>query len=372
MAESFDVVVIGGGIAGASAAAELAAHRRVLLLEAEDHPGYHATGRSAATYSPAYGNAAVRALNTASGQFFFHPPAGFSESSLVHPRDLLTVAGRGQRESLAARQQETPEFVEPLSVAEACRRVPILAPDRIEGALLDRAGGDLDVDALLQGFLRLLRRRGGRTVSRARVDRLRRNGNAWRIATAAGEFESAVVINAAGAWADELARLGGLAPLGLQPLRRTAILIEMPAGLDPGAWPMVWDAAETFYFKPDAGALLVSPADETPSAPCDAAPEEIDVAVAVERFENVTTMTVRRVTHRWAGLRTFAPDRTPVIGFDPRAEGFFWLAGQGGYGVMTSPALAALACTLVCGIPPAPGFVGVLDLAAALSPQRLL
>ena len=225
---------------------------------------------------------------------------------------------------------------------------------------------DIDVDALLQGFLRGFRRRGGELVADAAVTAMRRRAGGWTVMTRQGEFAAPVVVDAAGAWADQVASLAGLGPMGLQPKRRTAALIDGPP-IDFAAWPLVIEAAKRFYFKPDAGRVLISPADETDTAPCDAQPDDLDIAIAANRIETATTLTIRRISHRWAGLRTFAPDRTPVCGFDPRAEGFFWLAGQGGYGIQTSPALAGLTAGLILDPPTAPD-----DLASAISPARFL
>jgi D-arginine dehydrogenase len=224
--------------------------------------------------------------------------------------------------------------------------VPILRPEASTAALYEAGAMDIDVDALHQGFLRRLRRQGGHLVADAPVTALTRAAGGWTAATPRGDFGAPIVVNAAGAWADRVAALAGLAPLGLQPKRRTAALIDGP-DLDFAGWPLVIDAGETVYFKPDAGRLLISPADETDTEPGDAQPDDLDVAIAADRIERLTTLVVRRIAHRWAGLRTFAADRTPVCGFDPRTEGFFWLAGQGGYGIQTSPALAALAARLV-------------------------
>ena len=255
--------------------------------------------------------------------------------------------------------------------ARALELCPILRPEAVAAALLEPDAADIDVDALHQGFLRRLRQRGGVVLTRRRVERLGRRNGLW-LAEAGGErFAAPVVVNAAGAWADIVAALAGLAPLGLTPKRRTALLVEPPAGVDPAPWPAVVDIDETFYFKPDAGLLLLSPADETPSEACDAQPEEWDVAVAVDRVEQATSLRVRAVRHRWAGLRTFLADRTPAAGFDPAADGFFWLAGQGGYGIQTAPALARMAAALVLGEAPAADLLAAGVEPAALSPARL-
>jgi D-arginine dehydrogenase len=361
---SADFLVVGAGAAGASAAYELAAHGSVIVLEQEAQPGFHATGRSAALFSETYGNATVRSLSRASRPFLATPPDGFSQTPLLRARGALFIAAEDELAALSAQAADEPGAFAPWSGEEARARVQVLRPEVSAAALYEAGAMDIDVNALHQGFLRGLRQRGGQTVVDAGVEGLRRDGAGWVADTRAGAFAAEVVVNAAGAWADRLAALAGLDRLGLQPKRRTAALIDGPDGLDFGAWPMVIDVGETFYFKPDAGQLLISPADETDTEPCDAQAEEIDVAIAADRVQAATTLSIRRIAHRWAGLRTFAPDRTPVCGFDPRAEGFFWLAGQGGYGIQTAPALAQLTARLITG------GGGPDAIAAALSPAR--
>jgi D-arginine dehydrogenase len=227
--------------------------------------------------------------------------------------------------------------------------VPILRAEAAAGALLDRSGHDIDVAALLQGYLRVVRRNGARLMMGAAELTILRQGGLWHVRSRVGEFRAPMLVNATGAWADKVAVQAGAKAVGLQPMRRTAMTVAAPAGCEVRHWPAVIDADESFYFKPDAGQLLLSPANEDPMVPCDAVPEELDVAIAVDRFERATTMRVQRVSHRWAGLRSFVADRTPVVGFDPRVEGFFWLAGQGGYGIQTAPALARVAAALITG-----------------------
>jgi D-arginine dehydrogenase len=368
-----DVIVLGAGIAGASAAHELSATHRVLLLEREVQPGLHATGRSAAIFSEIYGNAIVRGLSRASRNFIFAPPPGFAEAPLVTPRATLFVAPPEQVATLDAMRQDADVAAgtEPMRVDDALARVPILKRARVAAALYEPGASDIDVNGLHQGFLRGFKARGGTLLCDVRVEALDRKGNAWRAIYGDTVFEAPVVVNAAGAWADEVAKLGGVAPLGIEPRRRTVVLLDPPAAHDIRDWPLTIDADETFYFKPDAGRLLLTPADETPSPPCDAQPEELDIALAIDRFESMTTMQVRRVVHKWAGLRSFARDRTPVVGFDSSAPGFFWLAGQGGYGMQTSSAVARTAAALVRGedLPADIAREGVT--AAALAPARL-
>lgn len=376
MTETFDFAVIGAGIAGASAAFRLAAHGSVVLLEAESQPGYHTTGRSAALYSERYRNPLIRGLAKASGNLLMNPPDGFTDTSLLTPRGLVIIGRPDQQAGLDGQfdaEQLAAGIARPISVDEACALSPALRPEPLSGAFLVPAAQDIDVNALHRGFLAGFARAGGRLVCDAPVQALSRKGGAWSIATRAGGFEAAVVVNAAGAWADEIAQLAGVAPIGLTPKRRTAMLLPAPANFDTSDWPIVINEADELYFKPDAGALLISPMDETPSAPCDAAPEELDVASAVARFEASTTAQVSRVTHRWAGLRTFAADGSFVVGFEPGESRFFWLAGQGGYGVQTAPALSRLAAGLIAtrlGKPVA-NRLSEWDFASAVDPARL-
>lgn len=370
-AHGTDVLVIGAGIAGASAAAELATAARVTLLEMEEQPGYHATGRSAAYFAAAYGHRTVRRVTACCERFFQQPPPGFAEVPLLHPRDNMFFARPDQADRLAAMHREMPEL-EFLDADAVRRRVPVFAPDYLHGALWDRRGGDLDVDAILQCYLRLLRRRGGELRTAHRVVAIERLPGRWRLTAGDEAFEAPVLVNAAGAWADEVAARAGLEPIGVRPLRRTALTIDAPPGMDVRGWPNMIDADEDFYFKPEAGRILISPADETPSDPCDAQPEDLDVAIGVDRFEQATGLDVRRVQHSWAGLRTFAPDRVFVAGFDPRAEGFFWLAGQGGYGIQSAPGIAQLTRWLVGGVAPDEGFEPLRELARDVSPARFL
>ena len=371
--EAFDVIVIGGGIAGASSAAALAEGRRVLLIERESQPGYHTTGRSAALLTPFYGNATVRALNLAGGRWYANPPGGFADVPLLGPRGVLYV-GRAEDRELVEEEARSARRLgaeaELLDGAAARAISPLLRPEWVAHAWHDSSAMDMDVGAILQGFLRQLRHRGGVVRTDAEALALARGGEGWVVATAAGEVSAPVVVDAAGAWADRVAGLAGLAPLGIAPKRRTAIIVDLPAGQDGRRWPSIADVREAWYVKPEAGKLMCSPADETPSEPCDAQPEELDVAICVDRVQQALALDIRRIEHSWAGLRCFAPDRTPVAGFDPRAEGFFWLAGQGGYGIMTAPALAAIAARLIAGTP-LPAWMGEHDL-AALAPERLL
>ena len=371
-AESVDFIVVGAGMAGASVAAKLALHGRVVVLEAEAHAGYHSTGRSAALYSQAYGNATVRALTRASWSFFVKPPEGFAPAPLLRLRDTMFPAAKHQGELLEAFRADPMLHAHTilLDARAAASRVPILQRDLLAGAVLDPTSADIDVDLLLQGFLRQARSRGAQVLLNAAVTEIAHQNSAWTVRTATHSFQAPIVVNAAGAWANELAALAGVGAMPLQPMRRTAALIAVPEGLDASDWPAVIAIDESFYFKPDAGLLLISPADEHPSPACDAQPEELDVAIAVDRFETATGRQVRQVKHQWAGLRVFSPDRTPVIGFDADAPGFFWCAGQGGYGIQTAPCLGRVAAKLALG-KPLPEAVAALGVQAQqLSPRR--
>jgi len=347
-----DFLIIGGGIAGASAGYFLAERGRVVVLEREESLGYHSTGRSAALYTETYGNAAIRALTVCSGPFFRTPPDGFTEHPLLTPRGVLIAApaeGAAKFQAALAEARRYAPTVRVLSQDEALRLCSALRPGWSRFAFHEPDAMDMDVHAIHQGFLRGLRARGGTVVTAAEVLAIKRNGSDWTVTTRAGEFGAPIVINAAGAWADEVARLAGVRPVGLVPKRRTAFIIDLPAGTDAAAWPIVSDVDETLYFKPEAGRLLVSPADETPMPPCDVQPEELDIAEAAHRLETRTLLTVSHVIRKWAGLRSFVRDKTMVVGHAPEAPGFVWLAGQGGYGIQTSPCMGRVAAALATG-----------------------
>ena len=373
MKQSFDVVIIGAGMAGVSLAAELASSRSVLLLEQEDAPGRHATGRSAAMLYFTYGNATVRALTRASRRFYTHPPIDFSDTPLVSPRSCLQISDQIQPSGYSATTSDSDvaAALRPVTVEEALSRVPILDPAWLRSAAIDDTGFDIDVACVLQGYLVAAKNAGVSLILGIGEMAIERRNANWHVCTSAGEFVAPVLVNAAGAWADRVAAQAGARSVGLQPLRRTAITLACAPELNIRDWPFVIATDESFYFKPDAGRLLVSPANEDPSEPCDAAADELDVAIAVDRFERATTVEVTKVLHRWAGLRSFVKDRSPVVGFDYACEGFFWLAGQGGFGIQTAPATARVAAALIVGdtIPADIAVEGVS--AAALSPRRL-
>jgi D-arginine dehydrogenase len=311
-------------------------------------------------------------LTRASRGFLAHPPAGFAGVALLSPRRALFVADAPRVDQLQG-ILEVPDVAPGTRIVDrstALSLCPILRPDWIAGGVLDESGEDMDVAAIHQGYLRVARRAGARIVLGAGESTIDRRAGTWHVASRAGEFSAPILVNATGAWADLVARQAGVPPVGLQPLRRSCVLIPAPAGHEVSHWPMVIDVDEAFYFKPDAGQLLLSPANEDPMDPCDAAPDELDVALAVDRFESATIVEVRRVTHRWAGLRSFVSDRSPVAGFDGRVDGFFWLAGQGGYGIQMAPALARTAAALLLD-KPLPDDVQAQGIAAAdLSPER--
>ncbi|TXC62551.1 NAD(P)/FAD-dependent oxidoreductase [Sphingosinicella ginsenosidimutans] len=349
-----DFLVVGGGIAGASMAAELSGSASVLLLEAEAQPNYHSTGRSAAIFFEMYGKPPVRALSRASKPLFFHPPGDFADAPLVGARGALYIANKEQLERLEAfaGQPDIRRFARRLSAEDARALCPVLRPDYVAGGLEEPGAADIDVHGLHQAYLRRLKLNGGTLLTSKRVEAIRRDGDAWVVSAGAESFEGRILVNAAGAWGDEIARLAGVAPLGLEPRRRTAALVDPPADAGPIAgWPLVIDIDEQFYFKPDAGLVLLSPADETLVEPCDIQPEEWDIALAVDRVGKAADIPVRHIRHSWAGLRTFSPDRVPVCGFDGVVPGFFWLVGQGGYGVQTAPGMARLGAALAQGAP---------------------
>ncbi|MDX2524715.1 NAD(P)/FAD-dependent oxidoreductase [Streptomyces europaeiscabiei] len=401
-----DVLVVGGGIAGAAAGYFLGrSGGRVTLLEAERTPGTHATGRSAALFSEYYGNTVVRELTVASRAFYERPPAGFSPvTELLRPRGVLALGtpdtGR-EFDAAKASGATAPQPAVELDRDQALALCPALRPGAFDRALYKPGARDIDTDAVLQGFLRGLKAAGGTVVTGARVHGLAFRRGQWHATTAAGEFSAPVVVDAAGAWADQVAVSAGAAVQGLVSYRRTAALASLPEdrasadrsgdagssghpgpphprrpgteGLPGGTaagiadWPMISDVADTFYARPESGGLLVSPADATPVPPGDVRPDDRDVALALDRFRAVVALPVRHVRRAWAGLRTSTPDDTPVIGPDPDAPGFCWLAGLGGYGLQTAPAAGALLAALIAGHEPPPGLTTAV---AGVTPAR--
>lgn len=352
-AETFDIAIIGAGIVGASVACHCAPRARVLLLETEAAAGCHSTGRSAALFTEAYGPPAVRALTRASRAFFDAPPEGFAPVPLLRARGTLLVGGAAQRaeaEALCDTLRAEGSAADLLDGAQARALVPVLRPEASAVAVRDPAAFDIDVDALLQGFLRRARAHGAVQVGEARVAALSRDGDRWRITSADGRrFAARLLVNAAGAWADEVAVLAGAGRVGLEPRRRSAFLFEPPAGLATSDWPAVIALDESWYFKPDAGLLLGSPANADPTHAHDVVAEELDVALGIHRIEQATTLTIRRPRRTWAGLRSFVADGEPVIGFDAAQPAMFWAAALGGYGIQSSPGVGALAAAWLHG-----------------------
>ncbi|NVZ14001.1 MULTISPECIES: FAD-binding oxidoreductase [unclassified Pseudomonas] len=370
-----DYLIIGGGIAGASAGYWLSHHARVIVLERESMPGYHSTGRSAALYIAAYGTPQVRALTLGSRAFFDQPPAGFAEHPLLTPRgellvDLIGDPGELQRQYLSAKAL-VPE-TRLLDVEESMAMMPILRREKVHGGIYDPTVCDIDTDALYQGYLRGIRRNGGEIHIDSEVQKLTRDGQGlWQVRTAQQHFSAPVIINAAGAWADHIGELAGAQKIGLQPKRRSAFVFSPPAELNIHAWPELAALDGSFYMKPDAGMFLGSPANADPVEPHDVQPEELDIATGIYHIEEATTLSIRRPARTWAGLRSFVSDGDLVCGFDPQVEGLFWIAAQGGYGIQTSPAMGQASAALVRGkpLPDALAAFGLTE--AMLSPHRL-
>lgn len=359
-----DVAIVGAGMAGTGLAADLAGDFKVVLLEQESRPGYHSTGRSAAIFIQNYGNSVIRALSRASAPLFRGAEPDIFPTPLLTQRGILFVsdeAGLADHQALMADAEGLME----ISPEEAIAKIPLLRADRIKAAAYEHDAQDIDVDALHQGWLRMARAGGAHLLTDAPVTRAEFASGEWVIETPKATVRARVLVNAAGAWADTVASLSGVGTLGIQPMRRSIAVLPAPEGHDLRHWPLVGDAADSWYAKPEAGRLLVSPAEEIPVEPHDAFVDDMILAEGLYRFEQAVDYPVTRVERSWAGLRSFAPDRTPVAGFDPTAENFFWLAGQGGYGIQTSPALSQLAGRL---IRQAPGELESLD--AALSPAR--
>lgn len=354
-----DFLVIGGGIAGLSAGARLSAHGRVTLLEGEEALGYHASGRSAAMYEASYGLPSTVALNIASGDYHREANGGY-----LSPRGLLAV---GRPEDAGGFEHDLKDLnLDPIPVDEAIAMVPILNPDRVARAGYHAAAWDLDTDRMLQDFAKAIRGNGGQVLTRVRVTAIRRTGAGWQVDAGDRVFEARHIVNAAGAWADGIAALAGVAPIGIVPHRRSMARLPAPGGHDVTGWPMIMGPGESWYAKPDAGKLLVSPADADPVEPHDAWADDMVLAEGLARYEDMVTEPVTRLETSWAGLRSFAPDRALVLGPDPTCPGFIWSAGQGGYGFQTAPAASQLLCDLVTGAAPQ------LDAAtvAALTPER--
>ena len=371
----YDFVIVGAGMAGASTAYFLADKGSVLLLEMEPQPGYHTTGRSAALFSEAYGNSSIRALTSGSRAFFMDSPEGFSSNSLLRPRGAMFVGRQDQiaaLDNIFAAGSEHVKTIRRLTDVEVLDRIPVLRKGYVAAGVLEPNAMDIDVNALHQGFLNGAREKGVKLLTNTPVKKLERRKNAWLIHASGFDVLAKVVINAAGAWCDHLADMANAKRIGLMPKRRTAILFKGPLDAPFNEWPAFIDADEEFYCRPESGALMGSPADETPIEPCDVQPEELDIAIAVDRLQMATTLEIRHISRSWAGLRSFVADKTPVVGFDPRVEGFFWLAGQGGYGIQTAPSMGRISANLAANeiVPDDLKIFGVR--AEDLSPARFL
>jgi D-arginine dehydrogenase len=348
-----DILVIGGGIAGLSAAAALSRHAKVTVLEAEEQIGYHSSGRSATMVHYALGDRLVRALTLASRPFFDSPPDGFTDVPLGHQMPVLVHAREDEKEALDALEAQIAPFaqLERLDGVGVHKLCPLLKDDAVHG-IADRRGIRLDPHALLQGNLRQLRDNGGELHAAQRASVISHSGGAWDVTSEKGDrFTAPLLVNAAGSWADAVAGLAGVRPIGLEPKRRTIITFDAPSGTDLNRLPFTKTIRDELYFAAESGRLFASPMDEVPSDPCDAQPDEYEVALAAYRMEERTTVKVDRIHSRWAGLRTFTADRHPAVGFADDAEGFFWLAGQGGFGLQTSPAMAGITTSLIAGEP---------------------
>lgn len=349
--ETFGFAVIGAGIAGALVAAELTCHASVLILEMERQPGYHTTGRSAAVFAPGYGPKPIRTLTRASTSFFENPPDGLSDIQLVKPLDVIMIAREDQVQALDGFLSEvsTERGISRIGADEIGRRHLLLKPGYAESGALDTSGSDIDVNILHHGFLAFCKHAGGKLVTGARAEKLSWVDGVWEIRTTAGSFKAATIVNTAGAWADELGKMAGAETIGLVAKRRTAMMIDAPLEIDTDSLPLIVDIGEKFYMKPDVGRLLISPANEDPMEPCDVQLEEMDIAICADRIEKAFNIEVRSISNKWAGLRSFVADRCPVVGYSDVVKNFFWLAGQGGYGIQTSPALSRYAAALALG-----------------------
>lgn len=370
-ASRFDVLIVGGGIAGASLGAELAEYGSVAVIEAEDQPGYHATGRSVAFWAETYGGPMVQPLTSASGPLLANPDPAFSQMSFLSARGALHVGTEQDRDKRQAMIDTYAgagvEFHE-MDAGQLRQRISGLREDYVLG-LAEPSTADIDVAALHAAYIAKLRRKGGKLLTSARLQSAERmSGGGWQVETEVGSISAGLLVNAAGAWADDVAKRCGVAPVGIQPLQRTVVQLRTDPAASPDL-PVVMDLALQFYFKPvGQGRIWLSPHDETPTEPCDAAPDELDVAIAIDRFEHVVDWKIEAVERKWAGLRSFAPDRLPLYGFDAHVPGYFWFAGQGGFGIQTAPAAALLGAALATGTAVPQALAGVDP--ALYSPAR--
>jgi D-arginine dehydrogenase len=345
-----DFLVVGAGIAGASVAAHLAQTHKVVLVEMEDRAAYHTTGRSAARYEPNYGPPPMLALTRASRLFFENPPEGFTSAPLLAPSATLFLETHGQQKATATLLASA-SMLDEIEISDAQKLFPVLRQDYALRSFVDRQTADLDVDLIQAGYMRLLKARGGTVLlSSPLTNALRKNGQ-WHVTCGAHHIEATTLVNASGAWGDSVATLCGVTPMGLQPKRRSIGVVPLPASIDFARWPMVTDVGESWYCKPQSGKLIVSSADTTPVDPHDAWADDMAIAEGIDRMMTATTLEIEALDHSWGGLRTFAPDGNPVVGFDPHTDGFFWLVGQGGYGIQSAPALSNTAAAMARRLP---------------------
>ena len=360
----FDILIIGAGIGGASLAwslLERASRLKLGLLEAESQPGYHTTGRSAAFYAETYGGPTIQPLSSASKRFFQQPPRGFSETAIISPRGALHVRHADLPGSLKLLEEEFHHggvAYQRLGPEGVAQKMPWLRPEWSQSAIWEPGCADIDMAGLHQAYLRAAKRAGAELLTSAGATAIRRNGGDWVVSTPAGEFGAGAIVNASGAWADVVAEMAGVQGIGIQPLRRTIVVTEVRPEA-PADLPVVMDAGGSLYFKPDGGRLWISPHDETPDIPHDVQPDEMDMAIALDRFEHMCDWPIRRLASKWAGLRNFAPDRLPVLGPDPDEPGFHWCVGQGGWGIQTAPAASAITAALILGEPVAPEYAAI-------------
>ena len=368
----YDFIVIGAGMAGASAAFELAENSNVLLIEAEAQPGYHSSGRSAALFTRNYGTPLVRRINALSEPFFRAPPHGFTDQPLLHPRGALTVAAPGNEallDSVLSASTSGHPIVE-MATDAALELVPFLRPERLSRAVFEEGVSDIDVALMLQAYLKGFKARGGTLRCSAPVSALESSIDTWTVTAGNATYRCKTIINAAGAWADQIGGMAGLSPIGLVAKRRTAIIVDALPGMDVARLPCVDFSGSDAYIKPEAGKLMACPGDATPTVPQDVQPDEMDVAIIADQIQRETIIPIRRIAYSWAGLRSFVSDENPVMGYDPTVDNFVWHAGQGGYGIMMAPSLAqALAALCQNGTLPEDFSSSGMD-SAKLSPLR--
>lgn len=349
-----DFIIIGGGIAGASAGFELCKKGRVIIVEKESQAGYHTTGRSSAIFQKSYNKCdpLLNILVRTSEDFLRHPPEGFAPQPLLEDRPLIYITRPENQDALDLLQGKLSDIdvrTEFIGNQAAGQLMPVLAPKYQGRVLLEHGAADIDVSALHQGYLRAIKNAGGEIITKAEVIALAKQDDLWQVTTTKDIYQAKIVINAAGAWVDQIAEMADLSPIHIQPLRRTVIMVALPDSISADGWPLVLDVAEKYYFKPEQGKILMTPGDEKPMPPSDVQPEEIDIAYGAHFLEQATSLKVGKIDHSWAGLRNLMADGHPVVGFDPQTEGFFWLAGQGGFGIKTAPAMGRITASLVMG-----------------------